>query len=153
MTMFARGLRKDQVVNQVMEFAHVRYLPMYEAKNILFDRLNVTNDAAEAFWDFVEAESGMDDVRSKVTFDEIAEDASVQDLVSLLNMLLNAKVECSAARVSPIKVKLNTPMFSGRSRDFAIYKKEFKDVIVSGPSYPEIGELLSEGLNTNKRIY
>jgi hypothetical protein len=42
MTMFAIGLRKDQMVNQVMEFAHVRYLPMYEAKNILFDRLNVT---------------------------------------------------------------------------------------------------------------
>ena len=158
MTMFARGLRKDQVVNQVMEFAHVRYLPMYEAKNILFDRLNVTNDAAEAFGDFVEAESGMEDVRSKVTFDEVAEDASVQDLVSMLNMLLNAKVEfngkgsvnshSTAARVSLIKVKLNTPKFSGRSRDFAFYKKEFKDVIVSGPSFPEIGELLSEGLNT-----
>ena len=55
MTMFAIGLRNDQMVNQVMEFAFVRYLPMYEAKNILFDRLNVTNDAAEAFGDFVEA--------------------------------------------------------------------------------------------------
>ena len=114
----------DQVVNQVMEFAHLKYLPMYEAKNKLFDRLNVTSDAAEAFGDFVEAESGMDDVRSKVTFDEVAEDASVQDIVSMLNLLLNAKVKfngkgsvnshSTAARVFPIKVKLNTPKVSGR---------------------------------------
>ena len=42
------------------------------------------------------------------------------------------------AKTTPIKVKLNTPKFSGRSRDFALYKKEFMDVIVPGRSNPEI---------------
>ena len=42
-----------------------------------------------------------------------------------------------SARASPIKVKLNTPKFSGKSRDFTIYKKEFMDVIVPGRSDPE----------------
>ena len=75
--------------------------------------------------------------------------------------LIDAKVEyngkgCmashqSSARSTPIKVKLNTPKFSGRSRDFAIYKKEFMDVIVPGRSDPEIGALLREGLNTRER--
>ena len=45
---------------------------------------------------------------------------------------------------------MNTPKFSGKSRDFAIYKKEFMDVIVPG-SDPEIGALLREGLNTKEK--
>ena len=53
-----------------------------------------------------------------------------------------------STRTLPIKVKLNTPKFSGRSRDFVIYKKEF---IVPGRSDPEIGTLLREGLNTNEK--
>ena len=91
----------------------------------------------------------------------MAEDASVQDLVSMLNLLFNAKVEFNGrgslnshpatARSTPIKVKLNTPKFSGRSRDFAIYKKEFMDVIVPGRSDPEIGALLRDGLNTKEK--
>jgi hypothetical protein len=48
-------------------------------------------------------------------------------------------------------VKLNTPKFSGKSRDFAIYKKEFMDVIVPGRSDPEIGALLRDGLNTKEK--
>ena len=52
---------------------------------------------------------------------------------------------------TPIKVKLNTPRFSGKSRDFAIYKKEFLDVIVPGRSDPEIGALLREGLDTKEK--
>ena len=91
--MFARGLSKEQVVSQVMEFAHVRSLPTFEAKNTLYDKLKVASDAAEAFGVAIEAESGKDDVANKVTFDDVAEDASVQDLVSILNLLLNAKAE------------------------------------------------------------
>lgn len=161
MTMFCRGLSREQVVSQVMEFPHVRSLPTYDTKNMLTDRLKTARDAAEAFGDAVEAESGIDDVQNKVTFDVVVEDASVQDLVGMLNLLLNAKVEyngkgtvshhSSTARSTPIKVKLNTPRFSGRSRDFAIYKKEFMDVIVPGRSDPEIGALLREGLNTRRR--
>ena len=93
MTLFAKGLSREQVVGQVKEFAHVRSLPTYDAKNMLTDRLKAARDAADAFGDAVEAESGIDEVKNKVTFDNVAEDASVQDLVSMLNLLLNAKVE------------------------------------------------------------
>ena len=48
---------------------------------MLVDRLKVASDADEAFRDAVEAESGIDDVRSKVTFDEVVEDTFLQDLV------------------------------------------------------------------------
>jgi hypothetical protein len=57
---------------------------------------------------------------------------------------------CST-RTSPFKVKLNTSKFLGRSRDFAIYKREFMDLIVPGRSDPEIGALLREGLNTKQK--
>ena len=68
-------------------------------------------------------------------FDEVAEDESVQDIVTILDLLLNAKVEYNgkggassqsqsvSTKLTPIKVRLNTPKFSGKSRDFAIYKK------------------------------
>ena len=161
MTRSARGLSKEQVVSQVIEFAHVRSLPTYDTKNMLLDRLKLASDAAEAFGDAVEEESGPDDSKNRVNFDVVEEDASVQDLVTMLNLLLNAKVEyngkrstgsdLAAPRSTPIKVKLNTPKFSGRSRDFAIYKKEFMDVIVPGRSDPEIGALLREGLNTKEK--
>lgn len=92
MTRFARGLSKEQVVSQVMEFAHVRSLPTYETKNLLLDRFEIARNAAEAFEDAIFAESGTD-VKDKVEFDGVAEDASVQDIVNILNLLLNAKVE------------------------------------------------------------
>ena len=160
MIQFTRGLSREQVVNQVLEFAHVRSLPTYETKNMLLDRFEIARNAAEAFEDAVFAESRTD-VKAKVEFDGVAEDASVQDTISMLSLLLNAKVEYngkgsvssqpSTARSTPIKVKLNTPKFSGRSRDFAIFKKEFMDVIVPGRSDPEIGALLREGLNTKEK--
>ena len=107
------------------------------------------------------AESGQDEVRTEVTFDGVGEYDDVQNIVGILDLLLNAKVEYNGkgrtssdptvARSTPIKVKLNTPKFSGRSRDFAIYKKEFTDVIVPGRSDAEIGALLREGLNTKEK--
>ena len=161
MTRFARQLSKEEVVSQVMQFAHVRSLPTYETKNRLVDRLQVVTEAAVKFRGAVKAETGIEDAMEKVTFDGVAEDESVQDIVSLLDLLLNAKVEyngkgsASSQPVSnkstPIKVRLNTPKFSGKSRDFAIYKKEFMDVIVPGRSDPEIGALLREGLNTKEK--
>ena len=155
MTRFTKELSKEDVVSQVLQFAHVRALPTYETKNMLVDRLKAASEAAVKFRDAIEAESGIEDAKSHVTFDRVEEDKSVQDLVSVLDLLLNAKVEFNgkgsvssqptSTRSTPIKVKLNTPKFSGRSRDFAIYKKEFMDVIVPGRSDPEIGALLRDG--------
>ena len=105
MTKFARGLSKEQVVSQVMEFAHVRSLPTYDTKNMLIDRLKAATDAAEAFEDAIVAETGVDDVKDKVVFDEVAEDASVQDLVSMLNLLLNAKFNSMG-----VEVEVETPI-------------------------------------------
>ena len=72
-----------------------------------------------------------------MAFDSVLEDLSFQGIVSVLDLLLNAKVEYNrkesvtsqpiSARSTPIKV-------FRKSRDFAIYKKEFKDVIVPGRS-------------------
>ena len=147
LTKFARGFTKEQVVSQVMEYVHVRSLPTFEAMNMLVERLKAASNAAEAFADAIEEDSGIDDVKGKVTFDEVAEDSSVQKIVSILNLILNAKGEYNrkasgsslqtAAGPTPIKVKLNTPKFSGKSRDFAIFKKEFMDVIVTGRSNPQ----------------
>ena len=69
MTMFARGLSKEQIVSQVMEFAHVRSLPTYDTKNMLVDRLKAVSDAAEEFGYAIEAETSIDDVKKKVIFD------------------------------------------------------------------------------------
>ena len=161
MTRFAKELSREEVVSQVRQFAHVRSLPTYETKNKLLDRLGAATEAAAKYRDAIEAHSGVDDAMTTVTFDRVAEDESVQDIVSLLDLLLNAKVEYNgrgsvgsqsvAAKSTPIKVRLNTPKFSGKSRDFAIYKKEFMDVIVPGRSNPEIGALLREGLNTKEK--
>ena len=158
---FAKGLSKEQVVSQVMEFAHVRSLPTYETKNSLLDRFKAASDTAIEWQNAIEEVSGIEEARDKVTFNRVDEDASVQDIVSVLDLLLNAKVEyngkgtsvshLTAAKSTPIKVRLNTPKFSGKSRDFAIYKKEFMDVIVPSRSEPEIGALLREGLNTKEK--
>ena len=158
---FAKGLSKEQVVSQVMEFAHVRSLPTYETKNSLLDRFKAASDTAIEWQNVIEEVSGIEEARDKVTFNRVDEDASVQDIVSVLDLLLNAKVEyngkgtsvshLTAAKSTPIKVRLNTPKFSGKSRDFAIYKKEFMDVIVPSRSEPEIGALLREGLNTKEK--
>ena len=127
----------------------------------MLERLQVATEAAAKFLDAVQAESGIEHAMKKVIFDRVAEDESVQDIVNVLDLLLNAKVEYNgrgslsahppAARSTAIKVKLNTPKFSGRSRDFAIFKKEFMDVIIPGRSAPEIGALLREGLNTKEK--
>ena len=93
MALFARGLSKEQVVSQAMEFAHVRSLPTYDTKNMLLDRFEMARDATRALEDAIEAESGSEDIKNKVKFDGVAEDASVQDLVRILNLLLNAKME------------------------------------------------------------
>ena len=45
------------------------------------------------------------------------------------------------------------PTFSGKARDFAIYKKEFMDVVVPGWSAAEIGALLREDLNIKEKIF
>ena len=55
MTLFSRGLTREQVVSQVMEFAHIRSLPTYDAKNMLTDRLKAAREAAEAFGDAIDA--------------------------------------------------------------------------------------------------
>ena len=60
MTRFARGLSKEQVFSQVMEFGHVRSLPTYETKTMLLDRFEIVRNAAEEFEDAVFAESGTD---------------------------------------------------------------------------------------------
>ena len=161
MTRFARDISNEEVVNQVMQFAHVRSLPTYETKNRLVDRLQAVTEAATKYRDAVKAETGIEEAMKKVTFDRGAEDESVQDVVSVLDLLLNAKVEYNgrgslssqpvSAKSTPIKVRLNTPKFSGKSRDFAMYKKEFLDVIVPGRSDPEIGALLREGLNIKEK--
>ena len=157
MIQFARELSREQIVSQVMEFAHVRSLPTFEAKNRLLDRFKEASNAAAELQDAMEEESGQDDVMTKITFDGVVEYDTVQHIVGILDLLLNAKVEYNgrgsvsdhppAARPTAIKVKPNTPKFSGKSRDFAIFKKEFLDVIVPGRSAPEIGALLREGLN------
>ena len=125
------------------------------------DVINAINHGTDDDLIELQAESGIEEAVKKVTFDRVAEDESIQDIVSVLDLLLNAKVEYNgkghvtshqiSARITPIKVKLNTPKFSGKSRDFAIYKKEFMDVIVPGSSDPEIGALLREGLNTKEK--
>ena len=88
MTRFARELSQEEVVSQVMEFSHVRSLPTYETKNRLMDRLQVATEAAVKFRDAVEAESGIEEAMQKVTFDRVAEDESVQDIVTILDLLI-----------------------------------------------------------------
>jgi hypothetical protein len=161
MIKFARGLTREQIVSQVMDFAHVRSLPIYEIKIRLLDRFQDASNAVEELRDAIMAESGQDEFRNEVTFDGVGEYDNVQSIVGILHLLLNAKVEYNGkgrmnsdpttARTTPIKVKLNTPKFSGRSRDFAIYKKEFVDVTVPGRSDPEIGALLIDGLDIKKK--
>ena len=113
-TKFARELSKEQVVSQVMEFAHVRSLTTFETKNRLLDRFKAAIDAAIEYRDAVEEKSGIEDARNKVTFDSVLEDESVQDIASVLDLLLNAKVEYNrkesvtsqpiSARSTPINV-------------------------------------------------
>ena len=69
----------------------------------------------------IEEESGIEDARNKVTFDSVSEDKSVQDIVGVLDLLLNAQVKYNrkgsgnsnqtAARPIPIKVNLFNPKF------------------------------------------
>ena len=92
-TKFARELTKEQIVSQVMEFAHVRALPTYETKNRLLERLTAVSEAAIEYRNAIKDESGIEEARSKVTFDSVLEDESIQDTVTVLDLLLNAKVE------------------------------------------------------------
>ena len=82
-TWFARELSLEQVVTQVMELAHVRFLPTYQIKNRLLGKFQVVSDAVEALHDAIEAESGLNDARNKTSFDGVGE----------LNLLLNTEVE------------------------------------------------------------
>ena len=93
MTKFARGICKEQLVRKVMKFAHVRSLQTYESKNRLLDRFKAAGDAAIEYRDAIEEESGIEDARNNVIFDSVWEDESGQDIVGVLDMLLNAKVE------------------------------------------------------------
>ena len=68
----------------------MRSFPTNEIKISLLDRLKQASDAAEAFNDAVEAESGMDDARDKVSLYWAQEDTSVQDIASVLDMMLYA---------------------------------------------------------------
>ena len=93
MTRFAKGLSREEIVSQVMQYAHVRSLPIYETRNRLVDRLKVVTEAAGTFRVAIKAESGIEEAMKKETIDEVAEDESVQDIVTILYLLLNAKVE------------------------------------------------------------
>ena len=60
MIQFARELIREQIVSQVMEFAHVRSLPTFEAKNRLLDRFKEASNAAAELQDAMEEESGQE---------------------------------------------------------------------------------------------
>ena len=83
MIQFTRGISREQIVNHVMESAHVRFLPTYETKTRLQDRFQVVSDAAEALQDAIDAESGSDDARNKITFDGVGEFDAVQNIVGV----------------------------------------------------------------------
>ena len=69
MTKFARELTREQIVSQVMEFAHVRALPTYDTKNRLLERLTAVNEAAIEYRNAIKDDSGIEEARSKMTFD------------------------------------------------------------------------------------
>ena len=92
-TKFARELSKEEVVSQVLQFGQLRALPTFETKNRLLEGFKVASDAAAKFRDSIEAESGFDDAKSQVSFDRVEEDGSVQNIVSVLDLLLNARME------------------------------------------------------------
>ena len=167
MLSFAAGMSNEQLSNKTIESSHIRALPCWETKNLLLARLNETITAASEYEDVVEAVSGIDQVSSVVNFNEVEKDEEVRKIIATLEIIINAKAisvapsatsgsvstvpRTGAPAVTPIKVKLNTPKFSGKSRDFAIYKKEFLDIVVPGRSAAEIGALLREGLNTKEK--
>ena len=53
----------------------------------------MSNEAAKALKDADEAESGMEDARDDVSIDEAKEDASIQVIADVLDLMLNAKVQ------------------------------------------------------------
>ena len=75
--------QQAQLVNQ----------PAYDAKNRWWHQRKVSNEAGEAFEDADEAESGRDDARDGMSFNEAKEDASVQVKADVLDLMLNAKVQ------------------------------------------------------------
>ena len=133
----------------------------------LTERLEELDVAANEYRSALVANSGIAVAMLDKTVDIVQEDSEVQDLVEILDVILNAKAQHDACAATPvvnnrsgsttstsataIKVRLNTPKFSGKSRDFAIYKKEFMDIVVPGRSDAEIGALLREGLNTKEK--
>ena len=114
-----------------MDFAHVRYLSTYETKKRLLDRFKSAINEPKEYQHAIKNESRIDENRRNVEFSRVDEDVSVQHTVSVLDLLLNAKEEyngegnmnLAATRSIPTKVKLNTQSVSGKSRDFAMYKK------------------------------
>ena len=161
---FAKDMSTEQLASQVKESFCVRSMPCSDTKATLLDRLKQVILNADMWRIAVEAESGVLKAKDIVVFDKVKEDAEVQDIICVLDLIISAKAELirggvishsshvsAATTVTPIKVKLNTPTFSGKSRDFAIYKKEFMDVVVPGRSAAEIGALLREGLNLKEK--
>ena len=164
MVEFAKDVSSEKLVQDVLSSVHLRSLPFTDSKDLLTDRLEKAHKSAMMWFNAVEAESGFEAAKETVTFDKVKEDAEIQHFVSILNLLINAKADHNptvvvtdtvrsnaVTSVTPIKVKLNTPRFSGKSRDFAIYKKEFLDIVVPGRSAAEIGALLREGLNVKEK--
>lgn len=80
-------------MGQVIEFTHVRSLPTYETMNWLLARFQVASDSAEALIDAMKAESGLNDASNKTRSDGVGEYDAVQEIVGILNLFLNAKVE------------------------------------------------------------
>ena len=82
-------------------------LPAYKAKNRWLDQPKVVNGAGEAFQEAAEAESEIDDARVKVSFDDAQEDASVQDIARVLDMLLDAKVQARKKTLTTVVKSVN----------------------------------------------
>ena len=164
MTEFAKDLDHESLIKKVLESSSIRLLPAGDMKKRLLDRFTELKVAAVEYRDAVEAYSGIDNVSKEKVVNIVKEDSEVQDLIEVLDIIVNVKAEhdssgtvqtvsnrASTSSSTAIKVRLNTPKFSGKSRDFAIYKKEFMDIVVPGRSDAEIGALLREGLNVKEK--
>ena len=64
----------------------------------------MTDMPAEAFQDAAEEESGIYDTKGNVSFDEAKEDASVQVIADVLDLMINAKLQ---ARQKPVNTAVN----------------------------------------------
>ena len=162
-----RGISKEEVVKSIQEKAFMRSLPAVEQRDLIQLRFRAMNDAATEWQEAIDEYQELEEVPTEdievVSIDCGKEDAEVLDYVSTLDLLIGAKREyneglglrnlvggvkeaSSAGKVTPLKIKVSTPQFSGKYRDFAIFKKKFQDYIIPGRTDTEIGILLREGL-------